>query len=295
MGCPRHLIRNVTGQPLRIGVYIDEVHDIGRVENVHFNPFWCWQPHMVTWMGEHGEAFVIGSTDWQYLLNTFCLGYNVGYHFIQTSGLANGNFLGIAADRCLIAVQVDNAKRQGIRITNGQFVSLAPHKPVRKKQEITKEQLEKIKEAAHHFDEHDPTAIVIGQKNRGSVRLVNCTFWGKANRIAKIAGKGVVGFSDCSFREGDKNKQGLAAIQATGGTIMIRGCEFNHDAPQIEIGKGVNGAIVTDNVFVGEERIHVAEGVKARVEGNLRVNLSLPGPEKIKKANHDTTEAQHNL
>src|SRR6185437_11892066 len=36
----RHLIRNVHGQPLRRGIYVDEVYDVGRIENVHFNPWW---------------------------------------------------------------------------------------------------------------------------------------------------------------------------------------------------------------------------------------------------------------
>ena len=36
-----HVIRNVFACPLKIGVYIDQCTDIGRIENVHFNPnFW---------------------------------------------------------------------------------------------------------------------------------------------------------------------------------------------------------------------------------------------------------------
>jgi hypothetical protein len=36
----RHYIARIQGQPINIGVFIDETYDIGRVENVHFNP---WQ------------------------------------------------------------------------------------------------------------------------------------------------------------------------------------------------------------------------------------------------------------
>lgn len=36
-----HLIRNVFACPLKTGIYIDQCTDIGRIENVHFNPnFW---------------------------------------------------------------------------------------------------------------------------------------------------------------------------------------------------------------------------------------------------------------
>lgn len=33
-----HLVRNVFACPLKIGVYVDQCTDIGRIENVHFNP-----------------------------------------------------------------------------------------------------------------------------------------------------------------------------------------------------------------------------------------------------------------
>jgi hypothetical protein len=41
-GAPRHNIRNLTGQPLRRGILVDGIFDIGRIENVHFNATWSW-------------------------------------------------------------------------------------------------------------------------------------------------------------------------------------------------------------------------------------------------------------
>jgi len=35
----RHLVRNVTGYPMKRGLFVDECYDIGHVENVHFWPF----------------------------------------------------------------------------------------------------------------------------------------------------------------------------------------------------------------------------------------------------------------
>jgi hypothetical protein len=69
----RHLIRNVHGQPLRRGVLVDAIFDIGRIENVHFNPWWSMKPKLQEWQLAHGEAFIFGRSDWQYVLNTFCL------------------------------------------------------------------------------------------------------------------------------------------------------------------------------------------------------------------------------
>ena len=38
-GAPRHTIRRVQGQPTDIGIYVDETYDIGRITDVHWNPW----------------------------------------------------------------------------------------------------------------------------------------------------------------------------------------------------------------------------------------------------------------
>jgi hypothetical protein len=45
----RHLIRDVQGQPLRRGIFVDSIYDIGRIENVHFNPWWSMKPKLFHW------------------------------------------------------------------------------------------------------------------------------------------------------------------------------------------------------------------------------------------------------
>ncbi len=225
----RHLIRNVSGQPLRRGVWIDSIYDIGRVENVHFNPWWSGKPKLFEWQQANGEAFIFGRTDWQYVLNTFAFGYKVGYKFVETkTGATNGNFLGIGADDCFTALEVEQSAPFGILITNGEFVSF--HGP-------------------------DPTMIAIGKNHTGSVRFVNCAFWGPCNQIARIEGKGTVGFGDCTFTDWDAKKLGRAAIQAISGTVLVRGCEFRAKKLQMEIGAEVKRAVVTDNIITGPQRI----------------------------------------
>lgn len=225
----RHLIRNVHGQPLRRGVWIDSIYDIGRVENVHFNPWWSMHPKLFQWQMANGEAFIFGRTDWQYVLNTFCFGYKVGYRFIQSkAGVTNGNFLGIGADDCWTAVLVEQSAPFGILITNGEFVSF--HGP-------------------------DPTMVEVTKTHTGSVRFVNCAFWGPSNQIARIAGSGTVGFSDCTFTQWDSKREGRYAIQVESGTVLIRGCEFRENKAQIELGEAVRRAVITGNVVTGAIRI----------------------------------------
>ena len=238
----RHLIRDVHGQPLRRGILVDSIYDIGRIENVHFNPWWSMKPRLFQWQMANGEAFLFGRSDWQYVYNTFCFGYKVGYRFIKSdSGVCNGNFLGIGADDCHTALVVDQCAPFGLLITNGEFVSF--HGP-------------------------DPTMIEVGKDNTGSVRLVNCAFWGPCNQIAKIAGTGTVGFGDCTFTQWGGKDGTRPAIQAQNGTVLVRGCEFRQDRPQIQLGRDVRRAVITGNIFTGAQRI-VNES-----EGNVQIGLN---------------------
>jgi hypothetical protein len=245
-GSERHLIRNIQGQPLRRGIYVDNITDIGRIENVHFNPWFSMSPKLFDWQMNNGEAFVFGRADWEYVLNTFCFGYHIGYRFIKTEhGNCNGNFLGIGADDCQTAVVVDDAAPYGLLITNGEFVSF--HGP-------------------------DPTMVRVSPSNGGVARFVNCAFWGPCNQIAVIDGRGVVGFSDCTFVQWDRNKKGRAAIQARGGSVIVRGCTFRENAPQVQLQPQVKRAVVTGNIVSGEVRIenHCANAVIADNVGDRK-------------------------
>ena len=225
----RHLIRNVQGQPLRRGIWVDSIYDIGRIENVHFNPWWSMKPKLFDWQMANGEAFIFGRTDWQYVLNTFCFGYKVGYRFTETKdGATNGNFLGIGADDCWTSVVVEQSAPFGILITNGEFVSF--HGP-------------------------DPTMVEVTKSHTGSVRFVNSAFWGPCNQIARIAGNGTVGFSDCTFVQWDRKREGRHALQVESGTVVVRGCEFRENKPQIGLGEGVRRAVVSGNILTGQARI----------------------------------------
>jgi hypothetical protein len=242
----RHLIRNVSGQPLRRGIYVDSIYDIGRIENAHFNPWWSEKPGLVDWQMSHGEAFIFGRSDWQYVLNTFCFGYNIGYKFIRTpAGLCNGNFLGIGADDCFASVFVEDCASFGLLIGNGEFTAF--HGP-------------------------DPTEVVVAPSNNGSVRFQNCAFWGPCNQIAKVSGKGTVGFSDCTFVTWDSHNEGRDAIQAHGGSLLVRGCEFRADKPQILVGNGVRRAIISDNLIKGGVRI------KNESQGQIQIHDNASEP-----------------
>lgn len=237
----RHNVRNVTGQILRRGIWVDDILDIGRLENIHFNPWWSTQPRLYEWQRQHGEAFIFGRADWEYVLNTFCFAYKTGYKFVETAtGVCNGNFVGIGADNCHRCVLVEQCAEYGLLMVNAEFTS---------------------------FQGDDPTMVEVLSSNAGVLRIANSAFWGPCRQIAKIAGKGTVGFSDCTFVQWAEQYLGteqqyskdidppVAAIQATGGSLLVNGCEFRADKPQIFLGENVERAVISSNLFVGRARI----------------------------------------
>src|SRR5207249_405638 len=82
-GSELHLVRNVFGCVLRRGVFVDSTTDIGRLENVHFNPhYWNRSGHssrpssetnpdmaVARYMADNLEAFIFGRADWEYVAN----------------------------------------------------------------------------------------------------------------------------------------------------------------------------------------------------------------------------------
>jgi hypothetical protein len=110
--------------------------------------------------------------------------------------------------------------------------------------------------------------VEVQETNRGSVRFVNGAFWGPCNQIARIGGAGIVGFSDCTFVEWGGAEGTRPAIQARSGTLLVRGCEFQRDRPQVELGNDVVRAIIAENILTGRERI------LNRSKGNVRIELN---------------------
>ena len=232
-----HYVRNVFGCPLKIGVHLDNCTDIGRVENVHFNPhYWMraevegiptWE-QLRDWLFGNCTAFEIGRSDWEYMFNTFSYGCAVGYRFFAGErGPTNGNFLGIAADWSKTCILVEQTQEPGLLITNGQFVGGTGCE----------------------------TVIDVRPEHTGVVQLSNCSFWGPHERIARIAGTGHVSLNQCNFVHWDRSKAGVPAIEALGGDLTIQASRFNQRKAHLRLGPDILSAAIFGNHFVGGPQI----------------------------------------
>jgi hypothetical protein len=249
-GNVRHRIRSVYGCVLRRGIFVDACSDIGRIENVQFHCHW-WSAASVggNWDAVHRfmrtncEAFIFGRTDWEYVNNTFVYPVNIGYRFMQTtSGAANGQFSGIGADESQICVKVEAIQPMGLLIANGQFVCM-------------------------HGERRVP--VVVEKSCAGSVRLVNCAFWGPNRQCVVSHSRSFVSLSDCYLSSsGRANNPGVALVEADGGKLQVRGCSFGSNEPCIALQPGLQHAIVTENNGVRGVEIKNEIGEKAIIANN---------------------------
>lgn len=258
-GHEMHYIRNVYGCPLRIGVSLDKCTDIGRVENVHFNPN-AWTrsgaenaPHfgeggtgrqLVAYMQANLIAFEIGRSDWEMMVHTFSWGAHIGYRFYaSTDGPTNGSFLGIAADWAVRPLVIEASQGPGLLITNGEFVGSPTCEAV--------------------------VDILAG--NEGTVQLANSSFWGPHDRVIRSAGRGPLSLSQCNFVQWGRSGPDIPAVEVLAGSLLMQGCVFLQDRAQVRLGEGCAGAAIIGCQTPGPMRI--ANETEAQVElvGNIVV------------------------
>jgi hypothetical protein len=241
-----HFISGVFGQPLRTGIFIDKTTDIGRVENVHFNPHsWArsafptapvgeaWEK-LVKYITENFEAFVIGQTDWEYMRDCFCIMNKVGFHFIRTErGAPNVVLTQCGSDICPVAVRVDASQgHSGIAFENGQFMG----------------------------------TVVIGPENEGPVKFSNCGFWAIKTTNEQIISesKNTVTLTGCHFAAWGRGDENAPCVRLLAGAALMSNCDF-FDAvkKQIYIGESVDGVAISNCRLRGGAKIenHAPDGV----------------------------------
>lgn len=229
----RHRIRSVVGCALRRGVLVDNTHEIGRLDNVHWHcDFWANRgvngnrSAVYEYMWKNLEAFTFARTDWEYVTNTFVFPVKTGYRFIRTAaGACNGQFLGIGADAAQRCVSVEEIQTMGLLITNGEFVCIPG---------------ERIQ-------------VVIEPTCTGSVRLDNCAFWGPSRQCVASHGKGYLSLSNCyieisgRFPPGEPDQ--ISLVEADAGRLQVRGCTLRSRGkePNILLKSGLKHAIISEN------------------------------------------------
>ena len=243
-----HLVRNVFGCPLNIGVYIDQCTDIGRIENVHFNPnFWTRMALKPAFPGGDIKAYLeknlvgfkVGKTDWEFITNSFVIFPRIGFHFDDFGhGPGNAVITQSGSDICPVAVRVDRTQSHaGVQFVNGQFMS----------------------------------TVEVGPQNQGPVKFTNCGFWGTEVTREQIRHEGPSSLvlSACHFTGWDHAGKGDPCVRSSGGRLIVNACEFMDERKRpILLEKGLKAAAISGCAFRQTPGVEDQSGADVKVVGN---------------------------
>lgn len=258
-----HLIRNVFACPLKIGIYVDRCTDVGRLENIHFNPnFWkrssllpklpsppanlklnddaYWNSILIPYLKKNLIGFKIGKTDWEYITNCFVIFAKEGFVF-DDYGYGPGNALitQSGSDIGPVAVQVNKVQdRQGIQLTNCQIMA----------------------------------TINIAETNTGPVKISNSGFWRTPDITLEQVinkGTGTVHINNCQFTDWDMPKIGAPCIRMSNGRLILSNCDFYQKEKKSIIleDKFISGTI-TGCIFRGPKVENTSSG-KVEMSANV--------------------------
>lgn len=248
----RHFIDGLYAQALKTGVYVDQCGDIGRLNNIHLWPFWSIEL-MTEFTNKNSTGFLIGGCDWEYMDNSFCIGYKTGFHF--TGIHPHHENRGIWAPNILItnsgpdesediAVLVDYSQEiMGISFTNCQVFG----------------------------------RIVVADTNYGHVTFNGCTVKGRrwSPTIAEIHGQGSVTFNACHFSRWDFKGEDKPCIYSDAYGLTVNACDFMmiDDAGRkpIELGPESKSSIITGNRFRTGRGVDNKSLGAVVIEGNLEI------------------------
>ena len=116
---PRHYIRGLYGQPLLKGIWVDQCYDIGRIQDVHFWPFWTQDKRVIDFTTTKGTMITFQRTDWEVVEDIFSWGYHVGIEFSASKyGSMNGQMTDVNLDNVDVGLDVKATQPYAIHISN---------------------------------------------------------------------------------------------------------------------------------------------------------------------------------
>jgi hypothetical protein len=243
-------VRGLYAQPLYKGIYVESSYDVCRFEDVHFYHLWSASTGVRTWMSKNAVAFVSAFNAWQYMSNSLFYGYKYGFHFISNqTGASCGQFFNCSVILCgSTAVKVDECGQSGVLFVNSDF-SMNPL----------------------YSGDANCESVTIAAEAIGNASFNNCSFWGSANRICTInngTDPGSALFSNCSFRDWNRNANGQYAITALGGDAIVDGCYFISAGNCVSVASVAAGTIV-GNLGAASAEIQNNAGTNCAVANNV--------------------------
>ena len=214
----RFNLENIYGQPLKTGLYIDQVWDVARIKTVHFWTFVSIpNEKLYTWIHTNGRAFDIRRVDQLSAFDMFCYGYNEGFYFDEyvngeEKGGCWGTFVSCCADVCNKPIFIN--KVQQLNVVGGTFTTANITKPI-----ITTGQ-----NIATEITENGKLYTT-----GGKAKFTGVDFFGGSNVGVIISSvNGNIIFNGCDFnREANNKLRGMDLINEGDCEVILSGCHTN--------------------------------------------------------------------
>ncbi|MGB4415846.1 MAG: glycosyl hydrolase family 28-related protein [Paludibacter sp.] len=218
----------IYGTPLRRGIEIDNIAEVGRIDNVDFSSdYWAGSglpgspavsgPHK-EYIRNNGTAVVMRRNDWSFIGKVKAEGYNIGYRLdlsynADTNGnktAPNGHNYGMEFTDCKYGVYVAAVSGAGMMFYDYKFTNC-------------------------------DYGFYIAPNADGIIQIQGCTFDTKlASFYAPLESNTKIVMSQNTINKGP--------VDVRGGLSTITNCDFNNDGEQMRLGANAR-AVVTGNRF----------------------------------------------
>ncbi|CAF3331507.1 unnamed protein product [Rotaria socialis] len=243
---PRHWFENVYGQPLAIGIAVDQCYDIGRISHIHFWPFWSSELELWNWVNNNGITFLFQRTDWEVVEDVFSWGYQIGMAFRTSAyGACNGQFTDINFDNVDIGIEVSYTQTWGILFSNLNLANAGGGS----------NRIGILGRAINSTKPTDASVVVRG-----------ASFWGVFHQTIVWSHVGLISISDSLFAQWNKTSPG---IEIQRGRAMINNNYFGDNVGNaVTVLDGADRVTITNNHFNGN-RLNVVTKPTVLVANNL--------------------------
>ncbi|GAB6012251.1 glycosyl hydrolase family 28-related protein [Viscerimonas tarda] len=226
-GC--HNVYGLYGTPLSIGVELDNLADVGRLEWIDFSPeYWAGSglansPALNSaykdWIYNNGTGIMMRRNDWTYTCFVNIDGYKTGFSASpsRVQGNPNGHNYGVSLKNCKTAVYVDAVAESGIMFTRFNVDNCV-------------------------------NGVVVADGTPGIIHLNNWTINATSNAVLVNPNAATkVMMEQCLVNQGRVNMKGSV--------LLANNNDFNNGAPHITIGTNARANITGNRFSSGEPDI----------------------------------------
>ncbi len=212
----RHLVRGVYGQPLLVGIAVDQCYDIGRIMEIHFWPFWTQDANIEAFQSARAVSFDFMRTDWEVVQDIFSWGYYIGARFrASANGSMNGQMSNVNLDNVDIGLQLIDTQPYAVHISNLNIANAGG--------------------GTNHVG-------IQGLAGNAGLNVNGATFWGSLYQPVSWANSGLFTLSNARFLSWSSS---LPCIQISSGRAILQNNYFTDN-----IGVAIRATPTTQRVMV---------------------------------------------